>query len=80
MTIDFRLGGSTDLELRFQMTEAQEKQIREELADRGRATPVFEYGFYLSDGRQSTHIENIVAIRPKDYVKATTPPADTEKF
>lgn len=80
MTIDFRLGGSTDLELRFQMTEVQEKQIREELADRGRATPVFEYGFYLSDGRQSTHIENTVAIRPKDYVKATTPPADTEKF
>ncbi len=80
MTIDFRHGGSTDLELRFSMKKEQEEQIRAELAERGRATPTFEYGFYLTDGTQCTHIENTVAIRPRGYVKATTPPADTERF
>ena len=80
MTIDFTRGGSTDLELRFSMKKEQEEQIRAELAERGRATPTFEYGYYLADGTQCTHIKNTVAIRPRGYVKATTPPADTEQF
>ena len=80
MNIDFRHGGSTDLELRFKMDPEQEEQIRAELAERGRATPTFEYGFYLADGTQCTYIKNTVAIRPRGYVKATTPPADTEQF
>ena len=80
MNIEFRHGGSTDLELRFSMDPEQEKQIRAELAERGRATPTFEYGFYLADGTQCTYIKNTVAIRPRGYVKATTPPADTEQF
>lgn len=80
MNIDFRIGGSTDLELRFEMDPAQEQAIREELENKGRATPTFSYGFYLADGRQCTHIENTVAIRPRGYVKATSPPADTQEL
>lgn len=75
LTIDFELGGSTDLELRFEFPESQEADIRALLAREGRATPSFEYGFYLSDGRRCTRIVNTVAIRPRGYSKATTPPA-----
>lgn len=76
LALDFIKGGSTDLELRFMMTPEQEHAIRRELDERGRATPVFEYGYYLADGTQCTRILNTVAIRPKGYRKATTPPAD----
>lgn len=78
MSIDFQVGGSTDLELRFDFPPDMEKAIAEELETRGRATPTFEYGFYLADGRCCTVIRNTVAIRPKGYVKATTPGADDE--
>ncbi|HEX7030134.1 MAG TPA: DUF4442 domain-containing protein [Gammaproteobacteria bacterium] len=77
MTIDFQLGGSSDLELVFEFPPEQEKAIADELARRGRATPEFEYGFHLADGRRCTFIRNTVAIRPKGYVKATTPGADS---
>lgn len=77
MTIDFQLGGSTDLDLVFEFPPDLEQRIGEELAARGRATPEFEYGFYLADGRRCTRIFNTVAIRPKGYVKATTPGADS---
>jgi acyl-coenzyme A thioesterase PaaI-like protein len=76
LTLEFLKGGSTDLELRFLFPPEQEAAIRQELDRRGRATPVFEYGYYLADGTQCTHILNTVAIRPKGYQKATTPPAD----
>ena len=75
MTVDFQKGGSTDLELRFEMSPEQEAAIATELKERGRATPSFEYGYYLSDGSLCTLIKNTVAIRPKGYKKATTPPA-----
>jgi acyl-coenzyme A thioesterase PaaI-like protein len=78
MLVDFELGGSTDLELRFAFPEELEKTIREQLARDGRATPSFEYGYYLSDGRRCTRIVNTVAIRPRGYSKATTPPAPRE--
>ncbi len=78
MTVDFQKGGSTDLELRFTMPPDQEAAIARELAENGRATPTFEYGFYLTDGSLCTLIKNTVAIRPKGYRKATTPPANLD--
>jgi len=80
MTIDFVLGGSTDLELRFEFDPALEEEIRKELEEKGRATPTFTYGFYLKDGTLCTKIENVVAIRPKGYIGATTPPAQEDDF
>jgi hypothetical protein len=76
MSVDFQKGGSTDLELRFQMDPIQEAAIAEELRQKGRATPTFEYGYYLADGSLCTLIKNTVAIRPRGYKKATTPPAN----
>ena len=75
LTVDFQKGGSTDLELRFEMQPEQEAAIAEELKTQGRSTPTFEYGYYLTDGSLCTLITNTVAIRPKGYKKATTPPA-----
>ncbi len=75
LSVDFELGGSTDLELRFEFPIELESSIRETLARDDRATPSFEYGFYLSDGRRCTRIVNTVAIRPRGYSRATTPPA-----
>jgi len=80
MHVDFERGGSTDLELRFAMDEATVAGVRAELAARGRATPAFEYGYHLSDGTRCTKVVNTVAIRPKGYVKATTPAADLDEL
>ncbi|GMH48341.1 hypothetical protein TL16_g00271 [Triparma laevis f. inornata] len=78
MTIDFKLGGSTDLELRFEFPPELEEQIRQDLETKGRSTPTFLYGYYLKDGTLCTSISNTVAIRPKGYIGATTPPAAEE--
>ncbi len=78
MTVDFQKGGNTDLELRFQMAPEQEAAIAAELKAKGRATPTFEYGYYLTDGSLCTLIKNTVAIRPRGYQKATSPPADMD--
>jgi acyl-coenzyme A thioesterase PaaI-like protein len=78
MSVEFELGGRTDLELRFEFPTDLEQHIREELATRGRATPAFEYGFYLQDGTRCTRVTNTVAIRAKGYAKATSPPASTD--
>jgi len=75
MSIDFQRGGNTDLELRFDFPADLEAAIRRELETEGRATPTFEYGYYLSDGSCCSVVRNTVAIRPKGYRKATTPPA-----
>ena len=75
MTIDFQRGGSTDLVLRFVVPQDLETEIRRELETAGTATPTFEYGYYLSDGTRCSVVRNTVAIRPKGYRKATTPPA-----
>ena len=80
MTIEFERGGSTDLELRFEMRPEQAEAIRAELAARGRATPKFEYGFHLADGTRCTKVLNSVAIRPKGYVKATSPGAELDEL
>lgn len=78
LAIEFDRGGSTDLELRFEFPPALETAIRAELADKGRATPTFEFGFFLADGTQCTRVRNTVAIRPRGYSAATTPPAPQE--
>ncbi len=67
LTLDFLHEGSTDLELRFNFDAQQEVTIRQELAQRGRSTPRFEYGYYLADGTLCTRIHNSVAIRPQGY-------------
>ncbi|HWP94585.1 MAG TPA: DUF4442 domain-containing protein [Gammaproteobacteria bacterium] len=78
--VDFQRGGTTDLELRFEFGREQEEAIRAELAARGRATPTFEYGYYLADGTLCTLIRNTVAIRPKGYVKATSRPVEGDEL
>lgn len=67
--VDFRHEGITDLEMRFTMSAEQEQSIRQELSDKGRSTPEFEYGFYLADGTLCTLVKARVAIRPKGYRK-----------
>jgi acyl-coenzyme A thioesterase PaaI-like protein len=78
MTISFDHGGNSDLEMRFSLTAEQEQDIRMELARDGRSTPTFEYGYVRRDGVRCTVIHNTVAIRPRGYKRATTPPASSE--
>lgn len=66
-TIDFQQEGNSDLELRFEFSPDIEKQIEIDLADKGRSTPTFEYGFYRKDGVRCSKIINTVAIRPRGY-------------
>jgi len=78
MAISFDHGGNSDLEMRFTLTPGQEEEIRMRLETEGRATPTFEYGYFRKDGVQCTVIRNTVAIRPRGYKRATTPPASPE--
>ena len=75
MTVDFLAGGTTDLEMRFEFPPQLEQSILTELVEKRRATPVFEYGYYRADGVRCTSIHNTVAIRPKGYQRASSPPA-----
>jgi acyl-coenzyme A thioesterase PaaI-like protein len=75
MTISFDHGGNSDLEMRFCLTPEQETEIRIALDRDGRATPTFEYAFLRADGIKCTVIRNTVAIRPRGYKRASTPPA-----
>ncbi|KHF24414.1 hypothetical protein BOV90_10365 [Solemya velum gill symbiont] len=70
MEIDFIHEARTDLELRFSMDEEQEEIISKTLESKGRATPVFEYGFYDERDRLCAKIINRVAIRPNGYKKS----------
>jgi acyl-coenzyme A thioesterase PaaI-like protein len=78
MTISFDHGGNSDLEMRFYLTPEQEQAIRMELERDGRSTPTFEYGYVRKDGVRCTVVRNTVAIRPRGYRRATTPPASPE--
>src|SRR5262252_10383353 len=78
MTISFDHGGNSDLEMRFSLTPEQEAAIRIELERDGRSTPSFEYGYFRKDGVRCTVVRNTVAIRPRGYKRATTPPASPE--
>jgi hypothetical protein len=77
MTVSFDHGGNSDLEMRFALTPDQENDIRMQLASEGRATPTFEYAYVRRDGVRCTVIRNTVAIRPRGYKRATTPPASS---
>jgi acyl-coenzyme A thioesterase PaaI-like protein len=78
MVISFDHGGNSDLEMRFSLTSEQEQAIRIELEREGRSTPTFEYGYVRQDGVRCTVIRNTVAIRPRGYRRASTPPASPE--
>ena len=78
MSISFDHGGNSDLEMRFSLTPEQEKDIRMQLENEGRATPTFEYGYVRGDGVRCTVIRNTVAIRPRGYKRASSPPASPE--
>lgn len=67
LSVDFQRPGDTDLELRFDFPLDKEQQIYEELVQRGRSTPTFEYGLYRKDGTMCTKVECVVAIREKGY-------------
>ena len=71
MSIDFIAEGNSDLELRFEFDPDLDAQICTELAEKGRSTPSFEYGFFRQDGVQCSRIINKVAIRPRGYVAPT---------
>jgi len=67
MQLDYRREGRSDLFLHFDFDPVVEQKIRDELSERGRATPVFEYGFYDKDDQLCVKVTNTVAIRPGDY-------------
>jgi len=70
--VDFRKVGNSDLELRFEFDPGLRGQIREELAQHGRSTPTFHFGFFRQDGSQCTWISSTVAIRPRGYKQGPT--------
>ena len=78
MSISFDHGGNSDLEMRFTLTAEQEEAVRMQLESEGRSTPTFEYAYVRKDGMRCTVIRNTVAIRPRGYKRATTPPASPE--
>ena len=69
LSIDFQKTGTTDLELRFDFPIEKEQEIREELKNRHRSTPSFEYGLYNTEGELCTKIKCVVAIREKGYLQ-----------
>lgn len=71
LALDFRHEGRTDMELRFVFDPVLERQIGDELAQRGRATPLFEYAFYDARERLCVGVRCRVAIRPGNYRPAT---------
>lgn len=79
LTLDFQREGRTDLELRFDFDPKLEQEIRRELETRGRSTPTFEFGYYLSTGELCTRIRNTVAIRPRGYKLAGQEESGTDR-
>lgn len=67
LSMDFVRPGITDMELRFDFPPEREQAIREELRQRHRSTPSFEYGLYDNHGRLCTRVVCTVAIRPPGY-------------
>ncbi len=67
--LDFERPGNSDLELRFEFDQELRKRIREELQEKGRSTPEFEYGLFRKDGVRCTRVHCRVAIRPRGYRK-----------
>jgi len=72
LNLDFQSEGRSDLELRFVFDPMQHKAIAQELKQRDRCTPLFEYGYYLADGTLCARVQNRVAIRRKGYVAGSS--------
>ncbi len=71
LQLNFIREGRTDLELRFNFSDKLLTEIQQQMKKRGRANPVFEYGFYDQNNYLCTQITCRIAIRPEGYV----PPA-----
>ena len=69
LTVDFKRAGTTDLELCFDFPEQLEPVISQELKEKNRSTPTFNYAYYLKDGKPCAEIECVVALRPQGYMK-----------
>ena len=67
LVVDFVHEGRSDMELRFVLAPEKEREIRDELGDRGRATPSFDCAFYDVHGRACVRVRTRVAIRPAGY-------------
>lgn len=67
LALDFVRESRSDMQLRFVFDGDQERQIRDELAARGRATPDFEYAFFDDHGEARVVVRSRVAIRPAGY-------------
>lgn len=67
--VDFIRPGNSNLELLFEFDPELRQQISDELAQKGRSTPEFEYGLYREDGTLCSRIHCRVAIRPAGYKK-----------
>jgi len=65
--LDFVREGRSDLEMRFDLEPGHAREIQEELAARGRATPEFAFGFFDTGGQECVRVRTRVAIRPGDY-------------
>jgi len=63
LLVDFRRPGTTDLELRFELSEASISAIKQDLTSRDRSTPLFEFGFYDLENNLVAWVKNRVAIR-----------------
>lgn len=71
LQLDFRREGRSDLELRFDLDPEQERVIAAQLQQKGRASPVFEFGFYDQDDHLCVKVTNKVAIRPANFKPKT---------
>jgi len=67
LQVDFRRPGTTDLELRFDLSVSAIESIKGELALRNRSTPAFEFGFYDQRDKLVAWVKNRVAIRPQGF-------------
>ena len=68
LQLDFIREGRTDLELRFEISDEQLADMIQEMQQKNRVNPVFEYGFYDAHERLCTRITCRVAIRPEGYI------------
>lgn len=67
LEINFVKEARSDLELRFDLDPQIEAWIKQQLEQRNRATPSFEFGLYDAEGQQCVSVVNVVAIRPMGY-------------
>ncbi|MEW5757449.1 MAG: DUF4442 domain-containing protein [Pseudomonadota bacterium] len=67
LQVEFLHPGTDALEMVFRFEPEQRARIEEELAQRQKSDPVFEYGFYDRAGRLCVRVRNTVAVRPDGY-------------